>query len=126
MFDTVLDIFGSAGEIAVLDEALLNPVIGVNASSPAFFFRMIKAMVNSAVSMGVPEETALSLAAKTMMGSAKMLLSTKKTPDELISQVTSEGGTTYAALTAFDQLGFDELIEEAMRRCTKRAYELSK
>ena len=47
-----------------------------------------------------------------------------KTPAELIAQVSSPGGTTLAALTAFDDFGFEALIREAVLRCTKRAGEL--
>ena len=125
VFDLVIEIFSSAGEVAIIDEALLNPVIGVNGSSPAFFFRIVEAIVKSAKNQGIAEETALLLAAKTMQGAATMLLGMEKSPSELISQVSSKGGTTVEAMAVFDKAGFDDIINDAMLRVTARAEELS-
>ena len=55
-----------------------------------------------------------------------MLLYSGKTAEELTRQVCSPGGTTLAALTSFDEFGFDDLIREAMARCTRRSKELGK
>ncbi len=126
LFDAAVSIFSSAGEVEFLPEEKLNEIIGVNGSSPAFFFRLAQAMMLSAEKQGIDPEVALKLAAKTMEGASAMLLGSGYTPCELIRQVSSPGGTTIAALTAFDEFNFDELIEEAMLRCTKRAYELGK
>lgn len=61
-----------------------------------------------------------------MKGSAEMLLQSGKTAGELTRQVCSPGGTTLAALSAFDERDFDGLIEDAMTRCTNRSRELGK
>ena len=61
-----------------------------------------------------------------MLGSAHMLLESGKTPDELIAQVSSKGGTTVAALTAFDDYHFEDLMDEAFLRCIRRAEELGR
>ena len=46
--------------------------------------------------------------------------------EELTRQVCSPGGTTLAALTAFDERNFDGLMMDAMTRCLLRARELGK
>lgn len=125
-FQMVMDLFASAGEVAVIDESQMDDIINVNGSSPAWFFRMAEIMVRRAVSAGLDEEMALRLSAKTMEGSARLLLETGKSPEELRRQVCSPGGTTLASLSAFDELGFDGLMLEAMDRCTKRSKELGK
>lgn len=125
-FRTVLELFSSAGEVAVIDESQMDDIINVNGSSPAFFFRMAEIMVKHAVEAGIDPETAARLTAKTMEGSARLLLETGKAPDELRRQVCSPGGTTLAALSAFDELDFDGLMTEAMRRCTARSKELGR
>ena len=53
-----------------------------------------------------------------------MMMESGKTPDELITQVSSPGGTTIAALTAFDEFDYEGLIEQAFERCIRRADEL--
>ncbi len=126
LFQSVLDLFAAAGEVAVIDEDQMDDIINVNGSSPAWFFRMAEIMVKRAVSAGIDEATALKLTAKTMEGSARLLLETGKSPEELRRQVCSPGGTTLASLSAFDDLDFDGLMTEAMARCTARSKELGK
>lgn len=125
-FRAVLDIFSSAGEVAIIPERQMDAIIAVSGSSPAFFFRMADAMVTEAVRQGIDPALALRMAARTMEGSAAMLLQSGKTAKELTTQVCSPGGTTLAALSAFDEMGFESMISEAMIRCAKRARELGK
>lgn len=125
-FECVLQMFNAAGETAVIEETLMDVVIPVNGSSPAFFFRFADAMTRWAEEQGMDPTLALKLAATTMKGSAEMLLRSGKTAGELTRQVCSPGGTTLAALTAFDEMGFDPLVFEAMTRCTNRSRELGK
>jgi len=126
LYQAAISIFSAAGEVACIEDGLMNAVIGVNGSSPAYFFRMANAMVKSAVRQGIDSGVALRLAARTMEGAAQMLLHSGKSASELTDMVCSPGGTTLAALTAFDEMEFDRLIDEAMRRCTKRALEIGK
>lgn len=125
-FEFVKRIFTAAGEAVVIPEAQMNEVVAVSGSSPAYFFRMADAMVTEAQRQGIDPDVALLLAARTMEGSARMLLQSGKTAKELTKQVCSPGGTTLAALSAFDDLGFEGLIAEAMKRCTARSFELGK
>ena len=125
-FQMVERIFSASGEVAILPEEQMDSVVAVNGSSPAFFFRMADAMVKGAESQGIDGATALRLAARTMEGAAAMLLEDGRTAGELTRQVCSPGGTTLAALTAFDEFHFEEMIIQAMERCTKRAIELGK
>lgn len=124
IFEFVESIFSAAGEVLTLPEEKINEAIPLSSSSPAFFFRMLDAMANSALEYGVSYEDALKLSAVAMKGSANYLLTCDKTPEELVAQVSSPGGTTVAALTAFDDFDFEKFISEAFRRCINRAYEL--
>lgn len=126
LFQTVCDIFAAAGVVSVIPESQMDDVIPVSGSSPAFFFRMADVMVRWAVEQGMDEQTALNLTATAMKGSAEMLLRSGKSAGELTRQVCSPGGTTLAALTAFDDRDFDGLLADAMTRCTHRSKELGK
>ncbi|MEG0824764.1 MAG: pyrroline-5-carboxylate reductase [Oscillospiraceae bacterium] len=125
IFNAVSDIFAAGGEIAVITEAQIDDIIALSGSTPAFFFRMADALVSCAVQNGFDPDLALKLAAKTMEGSAVMLQKSGKTAKELTRQVCSPGGTTLAALTAFDEQDFEGMITEAVTRCTARSKELS-
>lgn len=126
LFRLVCDIFSATGSIAVLPEAQMDAVIPVSGSSPAFFFRMVDVMVRWAESQGLDPQVSLELAASAMKGSAEMLLRSGKTAQELTRQVCSPGGTTLAALSAFDDQDFDSIVVDAMNRCTQRSKELGK
>ena len=126
LFQTVLKLFSAAGEVAVIPEGQMDDIINVNGSSPAWFFRMAEVMVQRAVSVGIDAGTALRLTAKTMEGCAKLLQESGKTPGELRRQVCSPGGTTLASLSAFDEMNYEGLMLEAMRRCTQRSRELGR
>ncbi len=126
VFRFVCSLFQAAGSIAVIPEEQMDDFIAVSGSSPAFFFRMAAAMVEAARGAGIDPDLALSMAAQTMAGSAAMLLETGQTAQELTRQVCSPGGTTLAALTAFDDYRFEEMIAQAAARCAQRSRELGK
>ena len=126
LYQAARAVFAAAGKVAEVPAEKMNEIIPVNGSSPAFFFRMAEVMVNCARERGIDGDTAAVLAAQTMAGAAQMLLNSGKTPEELTRQVCSPGGTTLAALTAFDDLDFRGVIAEAFDRCIRRAYELGR
>lgn len=126
VFAYVCSLFEAAGRIAVIPEEQMDDFIAVSGSSPAFFFRMAAAMVEAARSAGIDPDLALSMAAQTMAGSAAMLQETGQTAQELTQQVCSPGGTTLAALTAFDDYRFEEMMAQAAARCAQRSRELGR
>lgn len=125
-FDAVTELFGAAGETVLVEEDQINAVIALSGSSPAYFFRFADTMVEEGVKLGLLPEVALKLTASAMEGAAGMLLQSGKTARELTRQVCSPGGTTLAALTAFDDGDMEGMIARAMERCVKRAEELGK
>jgi len=58
------------------------------------------------------------------VGAGRMLAEDSRTPQELREAVTSPNGTTYAALEVFRKKGLQDLVEQAMRACYKRAEEM--
>ncbi len=124
LFSFVMSIFEAAGEVVVLPEDKINEAIPLSSSSPAFFFRMLRAMTEEGVKNGIPYDKAFKLSAVAMKGSADYAMKSAASLDNLISQVSSPGGTTVAALSAFDDFDFEKFISEVEARCIKRAYEL--
>lgn len=124
IFEFVISVFRAAGEVVVLPESKINEAIPLSSSSPAFFFRMLHAMASSGERAGISYDDAFKLSAAAMYGSAKYALKSGRTAEELIRQVSSPGGTTVAALTAFDDFSFEKFIDEVTERCINRAYEL--
>lgn len=125
-FQYVFDIFNTIGIVKELPENLMNAVISVNASSPAYIYLFAKGIIDGAVEQGIEEDTAKVLFCKTLIGSAKMLMESGKSPQELIQMVSSPGGTTLKALEVLNENNLTDIIKKAMIACTNRAEELGK
>lgn len=109
--------FESFGKMHVLEERLMNAVVCVSGSSPAYVYMFIEALADSAVKYGLPRTMAYEMAAQTVLGSAKMVLETGKHPGELKDQVCSPGGTTIAAVSALEECGFRSAVIKAADAC---------
>lgn len=125
-FSDVYQMFATSGIVEELTEDKMNAVIAVNGSSPAYIYLLAKAMVDYAKEVGIDSQKALRLVAKTLEGSAEMLINSGDTPDTLIKKVSSPGGTTIAALNTMNEMKFYDAIIEGMKSCTTRAEELGK
>jgi len=122
----VKKLFSYAGLVEELNENLMNQVIALTGSSPAYVFMLIEAMADAAVQSGIPRNLSYRLAAQTVLGSAKMVLETGKHPGELKDMVCSPAGTTIEAVAALEREGFRNAIITAMGECTRRAKEIGK
>lgn len=121
-----VELFHAVGTCHVLPEELLDAVTGLSGSGPAYFFRMAEALIEAGMSVGIPAEESEGLVKQTILGAARLMMETEKSPTELREMVTSPGGTTMAGLGALDEAGFGETIVEAVMAATERAKELGK
>lgn len=115
----VLRILNTIGKTEVVEERLMDAVVPVSGSSPAYVFMMIEAMADAAVSEGMPRNQAYRFAAQAVYGSAKMVLETGKHPGELKDMVCSPAGTTIEAVRILEQKGFRSALIEAMKACAE-------
>jgi len=118
-------IFSSVGEIAEVEEKLLDAVTGLSGSGPAFVYLFIEAMIEAGENLGLKKEVAQKLAVQTVLGAAETIKKTKKPTQELISMVTSPGGTTLAGLAVLDNRGFKQALIDAITKAAARAKEIS-
>jgi pyrroline-5-carboxylate reductase len=123
--ERVKDILGAMGkEICFDDEKYLDMVTAVSGSGPAYFFLMAEAMVEAALALGLPRDEAELLVSQTMLGAARLVEQSGKSPAVLRQNVTSRGGTTESALKVLDEAGFSRLIQQAVEAAWKRAREM--
>lgn len=113
----VKSLLESFSRVEIVAERLMDVVVSVSGSSPAYVFMMIEAMADAAVSGGMPRPQAYQFAAQAVLGSAKMVLDTGKHPGELKDMVCSPAGTTIEAVRTLEELGFRSAIIEAMKVC---------
>ncbi|MBM3214779.1 pyrroline-5-carboxylate reductase [Candidatus Poribacteria bacterium] len=119
-------LFEAVGVTARLSESLMDVVTGLSGSGPAFAFLVIEALADAGVQNGLTFAQARVLAAQTLLGAAKMLLSGDAHPAQLKTMVTSPGGTTAAGLAALERLGLRAALAEAVTAATERSRELGK
>lgn len=112
-----LKILDSFGKVELVPEHLIDAVVAVSGSSPAYVFMFIEAMADAAVAEGMPRTQAYEFAAQAVYGSAKMVLETGKHPGELKDMVCSPAGTTIEAVRVLEERGFRSAVMEAMRAC---------
>ena len=119
--EKVIAVLNSFGKTAVVKESLIDAVIAVSGSSPAYVFMIIEAMADAAVMEGLPRKDAYTFAAQALLGSAKMVLDLGMHPGELKDMVCSPGGTTIEAVAKLEEKGLRSAIIEGMRACTKKS-----
>lgn len=124
--ESVVAIFDSFGKCEVVTENLMDAVIGVSGSSPAYVYMFIEAMADAAVSDGMPRTQAYKFAAQSVLGSAKMILETGKHPGELKDAVCSPGGTTIEAVASLEKGGLRDTVITAQRACVQKSKDMSK
>lgn len=155
-------IFSSIGSCeGQIDENLLNVVTALSGSGPAYvrtnfplfinrlavaqFSVMVEALADGAVKAGLSRSMALTLAVKTMLGTAKMLLDQQHQfhPSQLKDAVASpgsilfsinqsesieyhlfQGGTTIYGLEMMEKAGVRAALMETITAATNRAAQL--
>jgi pyrroline-5-carboxylate reductase len=122
--EKVCGLFRCFGKAEVVGEHLMDAVVAVSGSSPAYIFLLIEAMADAAVAEGMARAQAYQFAAQSVLGSAAMVLETGKHPAELKDMVCSPAGTTIAAVRKLEETGFRSSIMEAMRECAAKSRNL--
>jgi pyrroline-5-carboxylate reductase len=120
----VTEIFAAVGRTVAIQEELMDAVTGLSGSGPAYACLIIEALADGGVLMGLPRATALTLAAQTLLGTAKLILETGQHPGALKDMVTSPGGTTIAGLHALEEGGLRAALINAVAAASKRSREL--
>ena len=125
-FEEIKKIFSSVGGIEEIKEELMDSVIGVSGSAPAYVYMFIEAMADGAVALGMDRQQAYRFAAGTVAGAAEMVTKTGIHPGELKDRVCSPGGTTIEAVKALEDAGFRSAVTGAVMAAGIKSKEMSK
>ena len=123
--DVIQQIFSGIGKVVEVKEEDMDIITAISGSGPAYFFYFADALIKAGVSNGLTSETAKELVLQTFLGSAKLLIGTNLSAEDLVSSVASKGGTTEAALSVFINEKMDQIILSAVEKAKQRSKELS-
>ena len=104
----------------------LDAVTALSGSGPAYVFYFLEAMMQAAVEMGLSEAQGRALAQATFAGAAALAHQSPLSPEALREQVTSKGGTTFAAIASLDASGVKAAFVQALHAARDRAAELGR
>ena len=113
-------------EVYFDDEKKLDMATAVSGSGPAYVFMFIEALVEGAVTAGLPRAAAEEMVIQTVLGAAQYAQKSEKSAAELRAMVTSPAGTTAAGLLELEKAAFRAALIECVRAAHQRAIELGK
>ncbi len=120
-------ILGAVGAtVWIEDEALMDAVTAVSGSGPAYVFWFIEQLAAAGENLGLNKEISQKLAIETVLGSARLAAQSADSPAALRERVTSKGGTTEAALKAFEEQKLAERFLRAVEAARDRGAQLGK
>ena len=121
----IVELMESLGKVSVVPERLMDVVVGVSGSSPAYVFMFIEALADAAVAGGMPRQQAYEFVAQTVMGSAKLMIETGLHPGQLKDMVCSPGGTTIQAVKVLEERGMRGALMAAVDACIEKSRNMS-
>jgi pyrroline-5-carboxylate reductase len=106
-------------------ESQMDTVTALSGSGPAYFFLFMEALEAAAHERGLPSDIAHKLTLATAYGAARMARESHEPLAVLREQVTSQGGTTAAALAVLDAAGLRATVAHAVAAADRRSAELA-
>lgn len=119
-------LFKSIGIVEWMPEDLIDTACGLSGAGPAYIYLVIEALADGGVAKGLPRNTAMSLAAQTVLGAAKMVIETGEHPGFLKDQVCSPGGNTIIGIKTLEEHGVRGAFIDTVVKSTERTKELGK
>lgn len=121
----IVGLLEALGKVSVVPEQLMDVVVGVSGSSPAYVFMFIEALADAAVAGGMPRQQAYEFVAQSVMGSAKLMIETGLHPGQLKDMVCSPGGTTIQAVKVLEERGMRGALMAAVDACVEKSRNMS-
>ena len=119
-------LLAKAGLFVELGESLIDAATGLAGCGPAFVYLFIEALADAGVQTGLPRETALKMAAQTVVGAGQLVLESQEHPGVLKDQVCSPGGSTIVGVASLEEHAFRGTVMDAVHQSYKRTQELGK
>ncbi len=119
-------ILEAVGKAVVVPEKYQDAVTAVSGSGPAYVFYVAEALADAGVLLGLPRDTATTLANQTLLGAATMLAASGDHAAVLRERVTSPAGTTAAGLRQLEDRAVKAAFLAAAEAARDRSVELGR
>lgn len=117
----VQDFLSNIGKCLVVEEDKIDVLTAISGSGPAFFYKTIHEMALAGDKLGLDYDKCILLAAQTAIGSAKIMLEGKYTPEELITGIATKGGCTEVGVDYMNSQNTQELFFELIKKTAQKA-----
>ncbi len=117
-------LFDAVGRTVGIEEARFDAFTALAGSGPAYLFVLAQAMTKAGVESGFSAEAADLITRQTLLGAAGLLVDDPRTPEALRVTVTSQGGTTEAAIRSLEADAVPQAIVRAIVAATERSGQL--
>jgi len=121
--ERVMQAVGEVIWVAAEDD--LDVVTALSGSGPAYFFLLAELLTQGAIDLGLDPEAARRLAIATLHGAGQLAHSGDGDLARMRAEVTSKGGTTEAAVKAFEAADLRGSVARALEAATRRSRELA-
>jgi pyrroline-5-carboxylate reductase len=120
------DALSLAGKFAKVKEKRIDAASVISGCGPAFMYMFLEAMTEAGYNLGLEREDARLYAEQTMLGAAKLAMSSEETLEALRVKVCSPGGSTIEGVKSFEENGLSEIVEKALTASFIRTKELGR
>ncbi len=111
--------------IWVENENMMHAITAISGSGSAYAFYLMNALKQAATDFGFTDKQAHELALQTFRGAVMLAAQSGEDFAVLQQKVTSKGGTTFAALTKFDECGVASGVQQGAQAAAARSMELA-
>lgn len=122
----VVDLLSNIGKAIEVPENQIDIVTAISGSGPAFYYKVINEIARAGEKLGMEYEKALTLSIQTAIGSAKMLLASDKSAEDLIASVATKGGCTRVGVDYMDEVDTADMFYNLIDKTTQKANALGK
>ncbi len=122
--DFAFDLMSNCGKVIKTTEDKIDIITALSGSGPAFYFKIIELMANSATKLGLDKNEALLLSNQTALGSAKMIFENDFEIEQLIKNVTTPGGCTEVGNNVLNSSDMADILDKTIKDTMQKAIEL--
>ena len=122
----VVELLSNIGKAIEVTEEQMDIVTAISGSGPAFYYKVINEIARAGEKLGLDYEKALTLSIQTAVGSAKMLLNSDKSAEDLIASVATKGGCTRVGVDYMDEVDTSDIFYNLVDKTAQKAHVLGK